>query len=289
MQDYLIRVLTTNKQLRALAVKSTNLIEKARKSHHTTPVATAALGRALSGVLMMASLVKSGEEVSLIIEGDGPIEKIVVEANQYGEVRGYVKKPVIDFVLNNHKKLDVASAVGKGQMKVIKNKLLKKSFESTVPLVSGEIGDDLTYYFSQSEQTPSAVGLGVLINKDLSVKAAGGFMVQLLPDADENTISKLEDNLGKIESVSRLIEAGKSPEELLEIVLTGFDFRVMERKDVYYRCKCNRERIAALLNAFDEKEIKEILEKEGRIEVRCHFCNQSYEFSPDDFNPENER
>lgn len=282
MQDYLIRVLTTNKQIRALAVKSTDLVDKARKSHHTTPVATAALGRALSGVLMMASLIKSGEEVSLTIEGDGPIEKIVVEANQYGEVRGYVKNPEIGFLLNENNKLDVASAVGRGQMRVIKNKLLKKSYESTVPLISGEIGDDLTYYFTQSEQTPSAVGLGVLVNKDLTVKAAGGFIVQLLPDAEESTIRKLEENLSQIKSVSRLFEMGKSPEELLKVVLTGFDFRVMEKKDVLYKCKCNRERIATLLAAFDEEETEAILEKEGKIEVRCHFCNENYEFSPTD-------
>lgn len=282
MQDYLIRVLTTNKQVRALAVKSTDLVDKARKSHHTTPVATAALGRTLSGVLMMASLIKSGEEVSLTIEGDGPIEKIVVEANQYGEVRGYVKNPKIDFLLNENSKLDVASAVGRGHMRVIKNKLLKKSYESTVPLISGEIGDDLTYYFTQSEQTPSAVGLGVLVNKDLTVNAAGGFIVQLLPDAEESTIKRLEENLGQIKSVSRLFETGKSPEELLDFVLSGFDYRVMERKNVLYKCKCNRERIAALLTAFDKEEIEEILEKEGKVEVRCHFCNQTYEFSPTD-------
>lgn len=279
MNDYLIRVITTNKEVRALAIRSTKVVEKARVSHSTSPVATAALGRALSGGLLMSSLIKSGEEIGLIIDGDGPLGKIVVEANQKGNVRGYVTNPYLDLSLNNKGKLDVATAVGKGQLKVIKNKLLKKPYESSIPLISGEIGEDLTYYFTQSEQTPSAVGLGVLIDKDLSVKASGGFIIQLLPNANKSTIRKLEDNLSNLNSVSGLIEKGNNPEDLLVKVLNGFDFRVMARKDINYKCKCNCERIATLLTTFDRKEIDEVLKNEGKVEVKCHFCNQSYDFN----------
>ncbi len=282
MKDYLIRAITTNKEIRALAVRSTNIVEEARKSHNSTALATAALGRALSGTVLLGSMIKSGEEVGLIIEGDGPLRRIVVEANQKGIVRGYVANPQIELKLNEHGKLDVASAIGQGTLKVIKNKLLKEPYESTVPLISSEIGDDLTYYFTQSEQTPSAVGLGVLVDTDQSVKAAGGFIIQLLPDAQESTIKKLEDNLKEINTVSRLIEEGKSPEQLLEKLLAGFDFRVMARKDVSYQCKCDRERIGRLLLSLDEDEIEDILKEEGKVEVKCHFCNQSYNFDEKD-------
>ncbi|MFW6287350.1 MAG: Hsp33 family molecular chaperone HslO [bacterium] len=282
MKDYLIRVITTNKEVRALALRSTKLVEKARKSHNTTPVATAALGRAMSGALLMGSMIKSGEEVGLIIEGDGPLKRIVVEANQKGLVRGYVANPNIEMKLNQYGKLDVASAIGRGTLKIIKNKLLKEPYESTIPLVSSEIGDDLTYYFTQSEQTPSAVGLGVLVDTNLSVKAAGGFIIQLLPDAQESTIIKLEENLKEINTVSRLIEDGKSPEELLEKVLAGFEFKVMARKDIQFQCKCDRERIGVLLMSLDDEEIEDILEKDGKVEVKCHFCNENYSFSTRD-------
>lgn len=282
MQDYLIRVLTTNKEIRALAVRSTELVEKARKAHNTTPVATAALGRLLSAALLMGSMIKGGDEIKLIVEGDGPLERVIAEANQSGTVRGYVSNPQVPLLLKHEGKLDVAAAIGNGQLRVVKTKLLKNSYESSVPLVSGEIAEDLTYYYAQSEQTPSAIGLGVLADKDLSVKAAGGFIIQLLPGAKEETICTLEENLKKISSVSNLIEEGKTPEEILEILLAGFDFRIMERKEVEYKCKCDRERIAVLLSSFDQKEIEEIMEKEGKIEVRCHFCNQIYEFTLDD-------
>lgn len=284
MQDYLIRALTTNKEIRALAVRSTALVEEARKSHNTSPVATAALGRALSGALLMGSMIKGGDEIKLIFEGDGPLGRIIAEANQHGEVRGYVNNPQPPLQLNMEGKLDVAAAIGYGQLRVVKSKLLKSSYESSVPLVSGEIAEDLTYYYAQSEQTPSAVGLGVLVNKDLSVKAAGGFIIQLLPGAKEETINTLEANLKEISSVSRFVEEGKTPEEILDILLAGFDFRIMERKEVEYKCKCDRERIAVLLSSFDKKEIEEIIEKEGKVEVRCHFCNQIYEFSLADIN-----
>ncbi|MEJ6950560.1 Hsp33 family molecular chaperone HslO [Natronospora cellulosivora (SeqCode)] len=282
MSDYLIRVITTNKEIRALAVRSTNIVEKARKAHNTSPVATAALGRSLSGAVLMGSMIKAGEETGLIIEGDGPLKRIIIESNQKGEVRGYVSNPNVDLMVKNNGKLDVAKAIGQGQLRVIKRKLLKEPYESSIPLISGEIGEDLTYYFTQSEQTPSAVGVGVLLDKDNSVTAAGGFIVQLLPGATDETISQLERNIGKISAISKMIEDGKVPEDILKHILEGFDFRIMARKDVMYKCKCDRKRIISLIQAMDKEEIKDIIETEGKIEVKCHFCNDIYKFKEND-------
>lgn len=279
MEDYLVRALTTNKEIRALAVRSTGVVNQAQRAHQTTPVATAALGRALSGALLMGAMIKSGDEVGLRIVGDGPLKRIIVEANYYGETRGYVGNPQPDLMINEQGKLDVARAIGKGQLFVTKRIGREEPYEGSVPLVSGEIGDDLTYYFTQSEQTPSAVGLGVLVDTDLSVKAAGGFVIQLLPGATEETISRLEDNLEGIKSVSRLIEEGLSPEELLEKLLAGFDFRILAKREVIFKCKCNRERTKELLISLSPKELQEILEEEYKIEIKCHFCGETYHFN----------
>ncbi|SJZ51329.1 Hsp33 family molecular chaperone HslO [Selenihalanaerobacter shriftii] len=278
MKDNLIRVMTTNKEIRALAVNSTKVVKDAQQAHNTTPVATAALGRALSANLLMGSMVKTGHETGLKIIGDGPLNKIVAESNHYGEVRGYVGNPKIDFMTNKQGKLDVAGAIGNGKLIVRKNLGLKEPYEGSVPLISGEIGEDLTYYFTQSEQTPSAVGLGVLIDTDLSVKAAGGFIVQLLPEASEETIEQLEENLAKIESVSGLINQGLSPEELLEKVLDGFRFRTLTQRDVSYKCKCSKDRTKNLLVGLGREEIKEIIAEEGQVEIRCHFCGELYSY-----------
>ncbi|GAB6100222.1 redox-regulated molecular chaperone HslO [Halanaerocella petrolearia] len=279
MNDYLVRAITTNKEIRALAVRSTEVVSAAQESHQTTPVATAALGRTLTAGLLMGSMVKSGDKIALRVIGDGPLGKIVVEGNQYGEVTGYVANPQIELMTNNQGKLDVAEAIGKGQLQVTKKMGLKDPYQGSVPLISGEIGDDLTYYFTKSEQTPSSVGLGVLVDTDLSVKAAGGFIIQLMPDASEDTIDKLEANLAEINSISRLIAEGLSPEELLKKLLDGFEFRVLAEKDVEFKCKCNREKTKDLLVSLGEGELEEILEEEGAVEINCHFCGQDYSFN----------
>ncbi|WP_027338621.1 Hsp33 family molecular chaperone HslO [Halonatronum saccharophilum] len=281
-KDYLIRAITTNKEIRALAIRSTDLVNKAQKSHQTTPVATAALGRALTGGLLVANLLKSGSEISLTISGDGPLGRVVVNANYKGEVRGYVGNPNLDFMVNDAGKLDVGGAIGNGSLTIKKNLGLKEPYQGSIPLISGEIGDDLTYYFTKSEQTPSAVGLGVLVDKDLSVKASGGFLIQLLPDASEETISKLEENLSQVNSISSLIEDGVSPEGILEKLLEGFDFRVLAKADAQFKCKCDRNRVGALAASLGEDELKDILEKEGQVEIRCHFCGEYYRFSKED-------
>ena len=278
MKDYLIRVMTTNKEIRALAVNSTQVVSNAQQAHATTPVATAALGRALSAALLMGSMVKTGHETGLKITGDGPLQKVIAEANHYGAVRGYVANPEVDLITNQAGKLDVARAIGQGELFVYKNMGLKEEYESSVPLVSGEIGEDITYYFSKSEQTPAAVALGVLVDTDCSIKAAGGFIIQLLPEASEETIEQLEKNLAEIKSVSKLIDQGLSPEELLEKVLTGFKFRVLAEREVAYQCKCDRERTRSLLVSLGQQEIEEIVADEGQVEIRCHFCGEVYSF-----------
>lgn len=282
MNDYLIRAITTNKEIRALAVKSTNVVREAQERHQTTPVATAALGRVITGALLTGSLVKSGDEIVLKIEGSGPAGKIVADANQEGEVRGYIKNPNLDLYQTDSGKLDVAKAVGAGELSLTKIMRMKEPYTGSVALVSGEIGEDLTYYFTASEQTPSAVGVGVLVDTDLSVKAAGGFIIQLLPDASEETIKMLEKNLENIKSVSQMIENGMTPEELLTELLGDMDYRIMARKDVQFKCRCSRERSYELLAGLGKKDIEELLSEEDKVEIRCHFCNKTYTFDSEE-------
>ena len=282
MEDYMIRVLTKNKQIRALAVRSTNLVEEARQIHKTTPVATAALGRALSAVSMMIALEKSGEKIGLRILGDGPLDRVIAEANMDGEVKGFVGNPQIDIMLNekkNEKKLDVKKAIGNGELYVRKMMGLKEPYESKIQLISGEIGEDLTYYYTKSEQVPSSVGLGVLVDTDSSVKAAGGFIIQLLPDTPEETIAKLESNLNSLGSVSRLIETGITPEELLDKVLEGFSYDITKVTEVEYNCSCSKGQTLEIVNTLNVDEIKESLKEDGYVEVTCHYCNESYRYN----------
>lgn len=282
MDDYLIRAITTNKEIRALAVKSTEVVREAQERHQTTPVATAALGRVITGALLTGSLVKSGDEIVLKIEGTGPAGKIVADANQEGEVRGYIQNPKLDLYQTDSGKLDVAKAVGAGELSLTKIMRMKEPYTGSVALVSGEIGEDLTYYFTASEQTPSAVGVGVLVDTDLSVKAAGGFIIQLLPDASEETIKMLEKNLENIKSVSQMIKNGMTPEELLTELLGDMDYRIMARKDVQFKCRCSRERSYELLAGLGKKDIEELLSEEDKVEIRCHFCNKTYTFDSEE-------
>jgi len=278
MDDYMIRALTKNKQIRALAVRSTNLVDKAQQLHKTTPVATAALGRALSAVAMMMSLEKSGKKIGLRIIGDGPLDRVIAEANQDGDVRGYVGNPQINLMINKKNKLDVKKAVGRGELYVRKMMGLKDPYESKIKLVSGEIGEDLTYYYTQSEQVPSSVGLGVLVDTDSTVKAAGGFIIQLLPETPDETITQLEQNLKNIGSVSRIIEEGNNPEELLDIVLEGFEYDITQVKEVEYKCNCSKEVGLEIVNTLSGEDIKQSLEEDGYVEITCHYCNSQYRY-----------
>lgn len=281
MKDYMIRVLTENKQIRGLAVRSTNLVKKAQQVHETTPVATAALGRALSAVSMMSALEKSGVKIGLKIIGNGPIDRIIAESNLNGKIRGYVGNPKVDILINDLNKLDVKQAIGDGDLIVRKVSGLKEPYESKIALVSGEIGEDLTYYYTQSEQIPSSVGLGVLVNKDFSVRAAGGFMIQLLPNTPEETIKQLEKNLSEINSVSRLIDEGANPEKLLDKVLKGFSYNITQTQDIEYKCNCSKEKGLEIVNTLSAEEIKESIKDEGYVEVTCHYCNKKYKYEED--------
>ncbi|MGM0470750.1 MAG: Hsp33 family molecular chaperone HslO [Bacillota bacterium] len=282
MEDYLIRVMTTNKEVRALAVNATEVVQQAQEAHNTTLVATAALGRTLSANLMMGSMVKTGEQTGIKIISNGPLQKIITEANHYGEVRGYVGNPQVKLMTKQTNKLDVAQVVGEGDLYVYKRFAGEEPYEGSVPLISGEIGEDLTYYFTQSEQIPSSVGLGVLIDTDLSVQAAGGFIVQLLPEASEETIEQLEENLAKIKSVSELISQGAKPENLLEKVLDGFKFRTLAQKEVEYKCQCSKEQIQKMIINLGQSEAEDIIEQEGELEVECHFCKEVYSYNAEE-------
>ena len=280
MNDYIIRAIAANDQIRAFAAVTTETVEEARKDHNTSPVATAALGRLLTAGAMMGTMMKGDKDIlTLQIKAGGPLEGITVTADSKGRVKGYVGNPNVCIPANSKGKLDVAGAVGVGFMNVIKDMGLKEPYVGQVALQTSEIADDLTYYFATSEQVPSAVGLGVLMNKDNTVRQAGGFIVQLMPFAEESTIAKLEENVQKITSVTSLLEEGHTPESLLEKVLDGFDMEINEKIPTEFYCNCSRERVEKALISIGRKELNEMIQEGKPIEMNCHFCNHNYEFT----------
>lgn len=280
MNDYIIRAIAANDQIRAFAAVTTETVEEARKDHNTSPVATAALGRLLTAGAMMGTMMKGDKDIlTLQIKAGGPLEGITVTADSKGRVKGYVGNPNVCIPANSKGKLDVAGAVGVGFMNVIKDMGLKEPYVGQVALQTSEIAEDLTYYFATSEQVPSAVGLGVLMNKDNTVRQAGGFIVQLMPFAEESTIAKLEENVQKITSVTSLLEEGHTPESLLEKVLDGFDMEINEKIPTEFYCNCSRERVEKALISIGRKELNEMIQEGKPIEMNCHFCNHNYEFS----------
>ena len=265
--------------MRAFAATTKNLVESARVHHNTSPVATAALGRTLTAGAIMGSMMKNDTDMlTLQIRGDGPIEGITVTADSHANVKGYVGNPDVMLPPKNGK-LDVGGAVGIGLLQVIKDMGLKEPYVGQVALQTSEIAEDLTYYFATSEQVPSAVGLGVLMNKDNTVRQAGGFIVQLMPFAEESTIAKLEENVQKITSVTNLLEEGHTPESLLEKVLEGFDMEINEKVPTEFYCNCSRERVEKALISIGRKELNEMIQEGKSIEMNCHFCNKNYEFT----------
>ena len=280
MNDYIIRATAANDQIRAFAAVTTELVETAREHHNTSPVATAALGRLLTAGAMMGSMMKGEKDVlTLQIKAGGPLQGITVTADSQGNVKGYVGNPDVCIPANSKGKLDVAGAVGPGFLTVIKDMGLKEPYSGQVMLQTCEIAEDLTYYFATSEQVPSAVGLGVLMNKNNTVRQAGGFIVQLMPFAEEDVISKLEQNVQKINSVTNLLEEGHTPESLLEKVLEGFDVQINEKMDTRFRCNCSKERVAKALISIGRKELNEMIQEGKPIEMNCHFCNTNYNFT----------
>ena len=280
MNDYIIRATAANDQIRAFAAVTTEMVETAREHHNTSPVATAALGRLLTAGAMMGSMMKGEKDVlTLQIKAGGPLQGITVTADSQGNVKGYVGNPDVCIPANSKGKLDVAGAVGPGFLTVIKDMGLKEPYSGQVMLQTCEIAEDLTYYFATSEQVPSAVGLRVLMNKNNTVRQAGGFIVQLMPFAEEDVISKLEQNVQKINSVTNLLEEGHTPESLLEKVLEGFDVQINEKMDTRFHCNCSKERVEKALISIGRKELNEMIQEGKPIEMNCHFCNTNYNFT----------
>lgn len=283
MNDYIIRGMAADNQIRVFSATTKHTVEEARHLHQTSPVATAALGRLMTAAAMMGTMLKDEQDLlTLQIKGSGPLGGIVVTANSKAQVKGYVYNPDVDLPLNDQGKLDVSGAIGLGIMSIIKDIGLKKPYIGQTHLVSGEIAEDLTYYFANSEQIPSVVALGVLIDRDGTVKQSGGFIIQLLPDASENLIEILEKNLMKMPSVTQLLEQGCNPEELVRHALGELDLVIHQRIETNFNCNCNKEKVEKALISIGKKDIKEMIDDGESVELNCHFCSKKYTFSIDE-------
>lgn len=283
MKDYCIRVTTGNKEVRAFFASTKNMVETARDFHNTTKVATAALGRTLTATSMMGLMMKNkGDKITVIIKGGGPIGTILTSSNANGIVKGYVTNPDVEVENYANGKLNVAGAVGnQGTIRVIKDLGLREPYNGEYEMVSGEIAEDLTYYFTVSEQTPSAVSLGVLTRAD-EVEEAGGFIVQMMPDASEETISTIERNLTGIQSITQMLSQGLIPEDMMNIVLKDLEPSILDKLEVGFECDCSKDRVAEVFAAIGKKELKAIIDEDRGAEVGCQFCESKYSFSEDE-------
>ena len=278
-KDYIVRATAADHQLRAFAVTSRDIVEKAREIHNTSPVATAAIGRLLTAASMMGSMMKGEKDVlTLQIECGGPIGGITVTADSNADVKGYVNNPNVILPPNAQGKLDVSGALGPGFLNVIKDIGLREPYNGQTHLVSGEIAEDLTYYFATSEQVPSSVGLGVLMDKDNHVRQAGGFIIQVMPDTDDEVIDKLEARLGEVHSVTDMLDKGMTPEDILGYVLDGMDVEILETIPTQYKCNCSVERVSKALASIGKKDLQEMIDDGEPIEVNCQFCGSHYKF-----------
>ena len=283
MKDYLVKALAYDGNIRAFAVRTTETVTEAQRRHQTWRTASAALGRTLTAGVMMGAMLKGEDKLTIKINGGGPLGPIVVDSNAKGEVRGYVTHPEVDFESNEHGKLDVRRAVGTdGVLAVVKDTGLRDFFSGQVPLVSGELGEDFTYYFATSEQVPSSVGVGVLVNPDDTILAAGGFIFQLMPGTPEPIISKMEARLKTIEPISKLIERGLTPEQILEELFGKEQVKVLETMPVGFVCNCSKERFANAIVGLGAAEITAMIEEDGQAEAHCHFCNEKYLFTSEE-------
>lgn len=283
MSDYIVRATAANSQIRAFAITSRELVEEARTRHNTSPVMTAALGRLLSGGAMMGAMMKGEKDLlTLQIKCGGPAKGLTVTADAKGSVKGYVEVPDVMLPPNSQGKLDVGGALDLGILNVIKDMGMKEPYVGQVALQTGEIAEDLTYYFATSEQIPSAVGLGVLMNKDNTVKQAGGFILQLLPFTSEEIIGKLEEKIKTIDSVTEMLEKGYTPERILEEILGDLGLEITDTMPVEFSCNCSKERITKALISIGKKDLQEMIDDGKPIEVNCHFCNTNYTFEVDE-------
>ena len=284
MKDYIVRAMTADGFVKAMAISSTHLVERARNIHKTTPTATAALGRVLTAASMMGNLQKvENGALTLQVKGNGPLGTILATSDAVGNVRGYVHNPSITLLEKYAGKLDVGAAVGTdGMLTVIRDLQMKEPYIGSVPLVSGEIADDVTAYFAQSEQTPTACALGVLVDTDQSVKVAGGYLIQLLPGAPEEVISRLEQGIAKAGAVTPMLSDGLTPEDILHRVMADFELEFLETTEVCYKCYCSRERVASTLITVGKKDLQEMIDEGKPITIECQFCDTKYQFTPDE-------
>ena len=283
MSDYIVRATAADAQIRAFAMTSKELVEQARAIHDLSPVITAALGRLLTAGAMMRSMLKGEKDtLTLQIHCDGPVRGLAVTADAKANVKGAALEPQVMLPPNALGKLDVGGAVGTGILSVIKDMGLKEPYVGQTQLQTGEIAEDLTYYFATSEQVPSAVGLGVLMERDNTVRQAGGFIIQLMPFASDETISALEEKLKEMDSVTNILDRGSSPEQLLELLLGGLGLEINDTIPAQYYCDCSRERVERAIISIGKKDIREMIDDGKPVEVRCQFCDRLYHFETDD-------
>ncbi|MBD8034829.1 MULTISPECIES: Hsp33 family molecular chaperone HslO [Solibacillus] len=279
MKDYLVRAIAFDGQVRAFATNTTETVGEAQRRHNTWPIVSAALGRSMTASVMMGAMLKGDDKITVKIEGNGPIGPMVIDADAKGDVRGFVTNPHVHFELNDQGKLDVRAGVGtEGALTVVKDLGLRDMFSGQTPIVSGEIAEDFTYYFASSEQVPSSVGLGVLVNPDNTILAAGGFIIQLMPGCDEDTIEEIEKRLSSIEPVSKMIEKGYTPEQILDAVLGEGNVQILTSMPVQFQCQCSKERFGAAIISLGVGEIQEMIDEDGGAEAQCHFCLETYHF-----------
>ena len=283
MADYIVRATAAQGQIRAFAITSRGIVEYARERHNTSPVATAALGRLLSAGAMMGVMMKGDKDLlTLQIKGTGPIGGITVTADSRARVKGYVHHPDVMLGANEQGKLDVAGAVGEGMLSVIKDLGMKEPYVGQTELQTSEIAEDLTYYFATSEQIPSAVGLGVLMEKNNTVKQAGGFIIQLMPFAEDRIVTCLEERLARVTSVTALLDKGMTPEAVLEEILGELELEINDRIPAEFACDCSKERVARAIVSIGSKDIREMIKEGKPVEANCHFCSKNYVFSIED-------
>ncbi len=282
-KDYMVRATAMDGEIRAFAVTSKDTVETARQIHDTYPTATAALGRLLSAGLMMGADMKDDDDlITVKIDCQGPIKGLLATADRNGHVKGYVSNPAVDLPPNDKGKLDVGGALDLGVLSVIKDIGLKEPYIGQTILITGEIAEDITYYYATSEQIPSSVALGVLMNKDNTVRQAGGFMIQLMPGAGDETAEALEKKIGEIDGITSMLDKGMSPEDILTYILGDFGLRINERTDCSYRCDCSRERVLRALLSIGKKDLEEMIEENKDVEMECHFCGRKYIFTPEE-------
>lgn len=280
MKDYMIRAIAAGGQVRAFAADTRETVEYARAAHNTSPVVTAGLGRLLTAGSMMGSMMKGERDVlTLKAEGSGPVGHYLVTADSHGNVKGYAANPDVILPANAAGKLDVAGSLGVGLLTVIKDLGLKEPYTGTCELITGEIADDITYYFATSEQTPSSVGLGVLMTKENTVNVAGGFIIQIMPDATEETISAVEEKITSITSVTGMLEKGMTPEDILQYILGDLELEILDKTEVAFVCDCSKEKVSKALAAINKEDLQGIIDDGEDIEIKCHFCNKTYGFS----------